>query len=319
MFSAFIWDCSQHCINQLGARPVNDRKQQVPDQIAVVSTATGSIELAYQEFGDGGDPVFLLITGWFSDLTLWPRGFCKVLAERGYRVIRYDNRDAGLSTRTVIDKIDPLNPPYTMSDLAGDAIGLLDALDVEQAHVAGFAFGGTISHLVAIEHPQRILSLVPLATASGARVDSSGAPLTVLPASIRGLFGTPFPEGAEELDQHHKRLFAAMAGSSFDEVEYDDRRKESALRGAELARGDIQSVVGTTTGDRTDLLVQVDVPVLVVHPEKDPLVSHAAAMLHTEAFRNGRLLILDSIGHGVLPQRLWATLADAMNDNAKRR
>ena len=139
----------------------------------------------------------------------------------------------------------------------------LDALDVEQAHVAGFAFGGTISHLVAIEHPQRILSLVPLATASGARVDSSGAPLTVLPASIRGLFGTPFPEGAEELDQHHKRLFAAMAGSSFDEVEYDDRRKESALRGAELARGDIQSVVGTTTGDRTDLLVQVDVPVLV--------------------------------------------------------
>ncbi len=214
---------------------MNDRKQQVPDQIAVVSTATGSIELAYQEFGDGGDPVFLLITGWFSDLTLWPRGFCKVLAERGYRVIRYDNRDAGLSTRTVIDKIDPLNPPYTMSDLAGDAIGLLDALDVEQAHVAGFAFGGTISHLVAIEHPQRILSLVPLATASGARVDSSGAPLTVLPASIRGLFGTPFPEGAEELDQHHKRLFAAMAGSSFDEVEYDDRRKESALRGAELA------------------------------------------------------------------------------------
>lgn len=297
---------------------MSDRQQEGKDQFATVSTATGTLQLAYQVFGNPDDPVFLLITGWFSDLTLWPRGFCKVLADRGYRVIRYDNRDAGMSSRTDIDSIDAGNLPYTMSDLAGDAIGLLDAISVDKAHVSGFAFGGTIAHLVAIEYPNRVLSVVPFATSSGSQVDSSGTELTAPDTSILRLFAMPFPHDRQALDLHHKELFAAMAGSSFDETDYNNRRTESAERGVDLARGDVQSAVGRSAGDRTRLLGQVKVPALIVHPEKDPLVSLAAATLQTEAFQHGKLLVLEDIGHGVLPERLWARLADAMNDNAQR-
>ena len=253
------------------------------DQFATVSTSAGPLQLAYQSFGNEDDPVFLLLTGWFSDLTLWPRGFCEVLAGRGFRVIRYDHRDAGLSTRSDIDVVDPDNPPYTMSDLAADAVALLDALGVAKAHVAGFAFGATISHLVAIEHPDRVLSLVPFATTTGRRL------------------GAPRPR-------------RRMPAFPTDPEDYESRRGESAGRGAPLTRGDIQSAVMPTAGDRTERLGQVKVPVLIVHPEKDPLISPEALKLHVDAFPDSKLLVLEDIGHGVLPERHWAKMADAMRE-----
>ncbi len=245
-----------------------------------------------------------MLTGWFSDLTLWPRGFCEVLGRRGFRVIRYDHRDAGLSTRTDVDVPDPDNPPYTMSDLAADAVGLLDALGIEKAHVAGFAFGATVSHLVAIEHPDRVLSLVSLATTTGRRTG---------PRRPRRAM-SPFPTDPEGLSRLHKERFADMARESFDEEDYEARRRESAQRGASLARGDIQSAVMPTAGDRTERLGQVRVPVLVVHPEKDPLLSLEVSKFHVGCFPDGKLLVLDGIGHGVLPERHWAKLADAMRE-----
>ena len=274
------------------------------DQFATVSTPTGTLQLAYQAFGNRDDPVFLLLTGWFSDLTLWPRGFCEVLAGRGFRVIRYDHRDAGLSTRTDIDVVDPDNPPYTMSDLAADAVRLLDALGIEKAHVAGFAFGATISHLVAIEHPDRVLSLVPFATTTGRRAGPR-RPRRAVPA---------FPTDPEGLSRLHKERFADMARESFDAEDYEARRKESAQRGAPFTRGDIQSDVMPTAGDRTERLAEVRVPVLVVHPEKDPLITPEALKLHVEAFPDAKLLVLEDIGHGVLPERHWAKMADAMRE-----
>ena len=171
--------------------------------------------------------MFLLLTGWFSDLTLWPRGFCEALGRRGFRVIRYDHRDAGLSTRTDIDVPDPDNPPYTMSDLAADAVGLLDALGIEKAHVAGFAFGATVSHLVAIEHPDRVLSLVSLATTTGRRTGPR-RPRRAMP---------PFPTDPEGLSRLHKERFADMARESFDEEDYEARRRESARTGCVAREG----------------------------------------------------------------------------------
>ena len=299
---------------------MNGRLPRVRDRFATISTASGAITLAYQSFGGMSDSVFLLVTAWLSDLTLWPKGFCQELASRGYRVIRYDNRDTGLSTRTDINILDPVNPPYTMPDLAADAIGLLDALDVGKAHVAGFAYGGTISHLIAIEHPERVLSLTPMATASGARTDATGNPLTAPDPSIFAVLGKPFPADPEERGRYHRDAFAAMAGASFDEAVYKLQREEMAARGAEIARGDIQGIAGAaaTASDRTEQLGQLKIPALVVHPENDPLVSMEAARVHTDAFQDGKLLVLEGIGHGVLPERHWATLADAMHELALR-
>jgi len=282
------------------------------DKFATILSSTGELNLAYQSFGDENAPVFLLVTGWFSDMTLWPRGFCEELAARGFRVIRYDNRDAGLSARTDIENIDLTRPPYTMSDLAADAVGLLDTLGIPAAHVAGFAMGGTIAHFIAIEHPERVLSLAPMATASGARG------FTLPDPSIISVLREPFPTDTEGLARHHKKLFAAMAGSSFDEVDYEERRRESIARGASPARGDLHNRANATSGDRTERLGQVRVPVLVVHAEQDPLVSLEAAQAQVNAFPNAELLVLEGIGHGVLPRHHWPKLADALQKLASR-
>lgn len=282
------------------------------DKFATILSSTGELNLAYQSFGDENAPVFLLVTGWFSDMTLWPRGFCEELAARGFRVIRYDNRDAGLSARTDIENIDLTRPPYTMSDLAADAVGLLDTLGIPAAHVAGFAMGGTIAHFIAIERPERVLSLAPMATASGARG------FTLPDPSIISVLREPFPTDTEGLARHHKKLFAAMAGSSFDEVDYEERRRESIARGASPARGDLHNRANATSGDRTERLGQVRVPVLVVHAEQDPLVSLEAAQAQVNAFPNAELLVLEGIGHGVLPRHHWPKLADALQKLASR-
>lgn len=280
------------------------------ERSVTVSSATGDLTLAYQSFGDESAPVFLLVTGWCSDLTLWPRGFCEELASRGFRVIRYDNRDSGLSTRTVVETVDPANPPYTMSELAADAIGLLDALGIAAAHVTGMAMGGTIAHFIAIEHPERVLSLTPMQTATGAAGFPAPDPsvfssLAAIPASL-------------DHAERHRKSFAIFAGflpgASFDETDYDERMAESAARGAAIARGDIQSLANRLSGDRTEKLRRVDVPALVVHSEFDPLVSLEAAQAHAAVFPKGRLLVLDGIGHGELPRRHWAMLADAMKE-----
>ena len=282
------------------------------DKFATILSSTGELNLAYQSVGDENAPVFLLVTGWFSDMTLWPRGFCEELAVRGFRVIRYDNRDAGLSACTDVENINLTRPPYTMSDLAADAVGLLDTLGIPAAHVAGFAMGGTIAHFIAIEHPERVLSLAPLATASGARGFTLPGP------SIISVLREPFPTDTEGLARHHKKLFAAMAGSSFDEVDYEERRRESVARGASPARGDLQSMANATSGDRTERLGQVRVPVLVVHAEQDPLVSLEAAQAQVNTFPNAELLVLEGIGHGVLPRHHWPKLADALQKLASR-
>ena len=283
------------------------------DKFATVSTATGDIQLAYQSFGDEKAPVFLLVTGWCSDLTLWPRGFCEQLANRGYRVIRYDNRDAGLSTRTHIETLDPENPPYTMSDLAADAIGLLDALGIAKAHISGLAMGGTIAHFIVIEHPERVLSVTPMQTATGAPGFSLPDP-----SIISVLTAEPFPIELEARARHHKKAFTAFAASSFDEADYDERMRESAARGATIARGDIQGLANRGSGDRTEKLRQVKVPALVVQAELDPLVSLEAAQAQADTFQDARLLVLKGIGHGVLPSHTWPTLVEAMHELASR-
>ena len=277
-----------------------------------VSSSAANLELAYQSFGNPQAACFLLITGWFSDLTLWPRGFCEELAGHGYRVVRFDNRDSGLSTRTNAASVQGDEPAYTMSDLAADAVGLLDALRIRAAHIAGFAMGGTIAQNVAFEHPERVLSLTAMAAASGAPGFETPDP-SVLPLAM-----APFPTHPEELAPHHKKLFAAFAAASFDEADYEERRKESVARGAALARGDLQSGAVLTAGDRTQQLGQVRVPVLVVHPDLDPLVSMDASRAHVAAYPDADLLVLEGVGHAVLPRQLWPVLVDAMVDLASR-
>jgi len=122
------------------------------------------IELEYECFGDAGAPPMLMIMGLGSQMIVWPDEFCTLLAARGFRVIRYDNRDVGLSTKPAVQ--------YTLDDMADDAAGLLDALDLPRAHVVGASMGGFIAQLLALRHPQRVASLCIIMSSTGARGSS---------------------------------------------------------------------------------------------------------------------------------------------------
>jgi pimeloyl-ACP methyl ester carboxylesterase len=137
-------------------------------------TRVGDVELAYETFGDPADPAVLLIMGLGSQMIYWPEELCETLAANGYHVVRYDNRDAGRST--VLDHDPPdlrrvaageLEPPYLLQDMAADAVGLLDALGIDRAHVVGASLGGMIAQRVAIDHPERVLSLASIMSTTG--------------------------------------------------------------------------------------------------------------------------------------------------------
>src|SRR5271170_2742609 len=149
---------------------------------AMARVHANGIDIEYESFGRESDPALLLIMGFGAQLTLWPRAFCEGLAGRGFRVIRFDNRDAGKSTRLTDKGVpdvprllaqmaagEPVAAPYLLSDMAADAVGLLDALGIERAHIVGASMGGMIAQLVAAEHPRRTKSLVSIMSTTGRR------------------------------------------------------------------------------------------------------------------------------------------------------
>lgn len=244
--------------------------------------------MAWQSFGPDEAPCFLLITGWFSDLTLWPDALCHHLASRGLRVLRYDHRDSGLSTRMGSRR-------YSLDDLADDAAALLDVLGVPEAHAVGMAMGGTVAQLLALRHPQRVLTLTLIGCSTGS--GHHPPPNPEVRAMNRARI--PAPEAARRA--HRRKLFAAMAGGNFDALDYDGRERESMARGAFTAAAENQLLALTRAADRSGHLRRVQVPALVVWGPDDPLIPLAAAQELKQALPQARLMALPGAGHGHIP------------------
>jgi len=262
------------------------------------------IDIEYETFGDAAAEPLLLIMGFGRQMIAWPDAFCTAIADRGFRVIRYDNRDVGL-TRTT-------GAPYTLDDMADDAAGLLTALGITAAHIVGASMGGAIAQSLAIRWPEMALSLTSIMSAPD-RSDQVGTD----PEVLCRLAGPPVTDrdGAIERAVRNARVVGTQA--TFDEArvrEVAAREWDRAPSSAALER---HGQAMAAAGDRTQALGRLSIPALVIHGEADPLVPVAAGRRTAEAIPGAALLVVPGMGHD-LPQPFWHQVIDAIVEVAGR-
>jgi pimeloyl-ACP methyl ester carboxylesterase len=282
----------------------------------------GELELCYERFGDAGDPALLLIMGLGTQMLGWQEEFCETVARRGFHVIRFDNRDIGRSThlrdlpvptlRQLVLR-DKTAASYTLSEMATDAIGLLDHLQIERAHVVGASMGGMIAQTLAIEHPERVLSLVSIMSNTGSRLNGQPA-LRVLP-----LFLSPTPRDRDGYIESLMKLFAQIGSPGF-ERDQDQMRRDFGRafdRGVNPAGSARQLAAIQTSGNRSTALRRVSAPTLVIHGKSDRLVNPSGGRATAKAIPGARLLLIEGMGHD-LPRGAWPDMVAAIADNASR-
>ncbi len=285
-------------------------------------TRVGEIDLCHQDFGSPDDPALLLVMGLGFQMIAWPDSFCEQLAGRGFRVVRFDNRDAGRSTH--LDHLTPPrrrelftqrvpNPPYTLRDMADDALGLLSALEMERAHVVGASMGGMIAQTMAATAPARVASLTSVMSTTGHwRV---GRPKV---RTLRFLAGKPATEKIGYVETGLKA--AAVIGSTTlgnsDDVRRDllERTWDRGITQAGFAR-QLGAIIHA--GDRTEQLRTITAPTLVIHGAADPLIQPSGGLATRDAIPGANLLMLDAMGHD-LPEPLWPLIVDSIAGNAAR-
>lgn len=285
-----------------------------------------SIELEYDTHGDPANEPMLLVMGLGAQMTLWPIEFVEALAARGFYVIRYDNRDIGLSQKfdgakapgmlrqIIFTRLGfPPRVPYTLSDMAADGIGLLDALGIDRAHVVGASMGGMIAQLMAVEHGDRLLSLTSIFSTTGdPRLPQADK------AAIEPLTNPPDSLDEEVLVEHGIRISNAIGSPGYrpDPELLRQRVIENVRRSVypEGLRRQVAAIIAD--GDRTERLRSVTTPTLVLHGEDDPLVKVEGGRATAEAIPGARLKTYPGWGHD-LPLELVDTLADEIAAHAR--
>ena len=286
-----------------------------------IAPANG-IEIAYETFGDPDGHPLLLVMGLGVQMLGWDERFCRMLADRGFYVIRFDNRDVGLSTKIRTGPRpriwaalmgDTRSASYTLNDMADDAVGLLDRLGIDSAHVVGASMGGMIGQTMAICHPTRVRSLVSIMSTTGDR-RVGRARLVVLRFLMR-----PVPARRHRYIQRMVRTFRAIGSPGYPFEEERVRRLAAAsydrcFHPAGTAR---QLVAILASGDRTEALRGVRAPTLVIHGADDPLVSMSGGKATAAAIPGAELMVVPGMGHD-LPEALWPTIVDASAAHAER-
>ena len=276
------------------------------------------IEIEYDTFGKSGNPALLLIMGFGAQMVAWDSAFAQMLADRGLYVIRFDNRDCGLSTKldgvaVDTDKVitaalleQPIPPvPYTLSDMANDARGLLDHLGIERAHIMGASMGGMIAQVFAIENPSRTISLISV-------MSMPGEPETMqsTPEAMTALMSIPPSDRAGFIE--HSLVYQAFQSKRY---RNDDLSRKNAARDFDRSfypQGSPRQLAAIyASGRRTEALAALRVPTLVVHGTEDTLISPVAAKRTAEIIPGSQLVMFDDMGHD-LPQPLWPKFVDSI-------
>jgi pimeloyl-ACP methyl ester carboxylesterase len=274
-----------------------------PEQFARV----GDLDLCWDALGDLADPVLLLAMGLGMQLVHWPDELCGRLAAEGFRVVRFDNRDAGRSTHLP-------GARYTLEDMADDVAGLLDALGVGSAHLVGASLGGMVAQTLAVRHPDRVRSLASLSSTTGRRGVGRTSPVL-----YRHLFSRR-PRTEQESVERRVRLFATVGSTGF-EQDLDELRRVNALayRREPDAQGGRRRQLRAvrTAGDRTAALARVAVPTVVVHGTADRMCAPSGGRATAAAVPGARLVLVPGMGHD-LPRGAWPVLVRAVVDNAGR-
>lgn len=270
------------------------------------------IDIEYETFGRESDPLILLIMGFAAQLIFWPEALCEGLAAKGFRVVRFDNRDVGKSAHLAGEPApDPRalfgevmagrhpHVPYTLNDMADDAVGLMDALGVSHAHIVGASMGGMIAQLVAINHPGRTKSLISIMSTTGRRDLPSGKPET-----LSVLFRPPNSTSRADLIDASILVQKALSGPGFPASEAEMRAR--AERRTDRAPFDLagiarQSAALIVAEPRNALLNEVRCPTLVMHGGDDPVIPAAAAKDTAESIPGAELIVVPGMGHDFPP------------------
>lgn len=287
----------------------------------------GDIELCYEDWGDKNAPAFLLIMGLGAQMLLWPDDLCRQLVQKGYRVIRFDNRDIGLSSKIKI-KSAPMHDlvrmgrfslglkspsPYTLYDMAADAIGLLDYLGIKKAHVAGASMGGMIAQILAGQHPERVRSLAVI-------FSSTNQPFLPppKPSAIAPLMKGP-GKGATEEEQvaHSIKLFSLIGSPAYPapHAEREDFARRMYRRSHHPAGVKRQFMAVLSSGSLRQVAKKIRTPTVVIHGDRDPLVRPFCGRAVAWAIQDARLHMLPGMGHD-LPAELLPTIIGLLHENA---
>jgi pimeloyl-ACP methyl ester carboxylesterase len=290
-----------------------------------VETSSG-IVIEYDTFGDPADPAILLIMGFGTQLLGWDAGFCRLLAAQGCYVIRYDNRDCGLSTKhhdTPVNLMDLISAvtsgdfdralamaPYSLRDMASDGLGLLQQLGIERAHVVGSSMGGMIAQKMAIEFPDRVLSLTSMMSSTGEPEYGQSTP------EAQQVLFSPRPADRDGY------IAAAERDLVWASRRYGDPAELRALAAASYDRSYYpagvprQLAAMILDGSRADGLVALDTPTLVIHGQDDTLIDPSGGRRTAELVPGARCLLVEDIGHD-RPQQLWRILIDAIAEHTR--
>jgi pimeloyl-ACP methyl ester carboxylesterase len=277
------------------------------------------LSLCYERFGNESDPAMLLIMGLGTQMIGWPDEFCAQLAERGFHVIRFDNRDIGRSSRIpgppptprqlLTRKIDPVL--YRLSDMAGDAANLLQELGLAPAHIVGASMGGMIAQTLAAQRPESTRSLVSIMSNTGNRWKGQPA------FGIYRYLLRKAPEDRNGYIEYSTKVFEAIGsrGLPFDKDRVRDMVARSYDRGHDPAGPGRQLGAIVASGDRTAELRTIRVPTLVIHGSKDKMVARSGGLATAQAIPGALLMIVEGMGHD-LPEAAWPQLVPAIADHA---
>lgn len=283
-----------------------------------------TVVLEYDTFGDSSDRPLLLIMGYTAQMTAWPVEFCEQLASAGHYVVRFDNRDCGLSSKTegeppnvmavmmaVMSGGEVPEVPYTLSDMADDAVAVLDDLGIDKAHIVGASMGGMITQQLAIDHPERVASITSIMSTTGS--PSVGQ---ANPDAMTALM-TPPPTDRDGAIERNVEVGRIISGPLFDEQLVRDAATAAFDRSFNPVGAAFQMAAIAKTGDRTEGLQSLQLPALVIHGAADPLVTPSGGEATAEAIPNAELLMLDDMGHN-LPRPLWDQIIGAIAGHTSR-
>lgn len=283
----------------------------------------GELEFEYETFGDPADPAVLLVAGLGGQLTGWDERACQLAAASGYFVIRFDNRDVGLSDQAADSKVnihairearadgEPFETPYDLTHMAEDAVGILDHLGIERTHVVGVSMGGMIAQVMAIRHPERLITLTSIMSTTGD--DSVGQPTPEADATL-----TASPASTKDDAIESKVATRKVIGTAdhFDETEAREVAAAEHDRSFDPAGVGRQLAAIMASPDRTEALRSVAAPTLVIHGTEDPLIDVSGGRATAEAIPGATLVEVDGMAHDI-PLAYWPQVLGALFEHLK--
>jgi pimeloyl-ACP methyl ester carboxylesterase len=264
---------------------------------------TNGIEIWYEDFGNPDNPAVLMIMGAGTQATFWPLELIDPIVKEGYHVVRFDNRDVGLSTWIS----DYESSPYTLEDMARDSIGLMDVLRIKQAHIIGASMGGMIAQLAAIKYPQRVLSLISWMSTYAFDDPDIPAMTEEVRVLVNHMMTSP-PQTRDDVIEFHVVLAKTLAGSRF---QFDEKAAR-AFSEASFERGhnprNNHGPATLASSSRLDALRKLNVPTLVIHGDEDPIINYIHGVVCAKVIPGAKLHTQKGVGHeiplGILPETI---------------